>query len=96
MTGNQGAMSSTLQPASQRSSLPGSTRSLARASESGRSNKVPSTRQFAVSYRAFYDVEDLNESTMDKVRAIKNKTYGIVENEGGAVVGNHRINTGMR
>lgn len=57
---------------------------------------MPSTRQFAVAYKAFYDVEDLNESTMDKVRAIKNKTYGLGGNESGAVAGNHRINTGMR
>ena len=57
---------------------------------------MPSTRQFAVAYKAFYDVEDLNESTMEKVRAIKNKTYGLGGNDGGAVAGSHRINTGMR
>ena len=54
---------------------------------------MPDTRQFAVNYKAFYDVDDLNESTMDKVRAIKNG-HGVLGT--GAVAGNHRINTGMR
>ena len=68
----------------------------ARALKNGQAeDKPPNTRQFAEAYKAFYDVDGLNDSAMDHVRALKKGEKGA--NAGSAAVPkSFRISTSVR
>ena len=74
-------------------SAPGSRRSMPPSTRS-EATKPPSTRQFAQAYQAFYDVDNLNDAAMDKVRQIKNGTLPKATST--AQPSNHRLSTGLR